>query len=465
VEPEPGGMESLIWQSVFLVFLLFLSGLFSSSETALTSMSKLRLKELGEKATSKEKKKVVEKALHEPNKILTTILVFNNFVNILASSLATLITLNLFPGDTGNAAALATGVMTMLILIFGEITPKVYATQNSEKLFHMVIRILTFLSLVLTPIIWLLISISNVFIRLIGGHVVKDAPFITEDEIVYAMQVGAQEGAIELEEGRMLTRALELKETNVKEIMIPRVDMIAFDESISLKEALRYVSDEGYSRFPVYHESVDNVIGVLYAKDIIKVIDQRGIETLEKVSVKDIARIPYFVPETKKIDILLQEFKDNMVHMAIVVDEYGGTEGLVTIEDIIEEVMGEIMDEFDEGEVVGIDMIGPNAYIIDSKVPLNDIERELDVEFPDTDFESIGGYLLEIFERVPKVGEEIKINGFYFRILASSKTRIEKIKMVVVSTETNLYDVSQEPTEKAIDDKIKEAIEEREKED
>jgi CBS domain containing-hemolysin-like protein len=415
--------------------MLLLSGLFSGSETALTSMSKLRLKEMAEKARSKEKKKVVETALHEPNKLLTTILVFNNVVNIFSSSLATLIALNLFPeGNAGAAAALVTGIMTMLILIFGEITPKVYSTQNPEKVFNRVIHLVTFLSTILTPVIWLLVQISNIFVKLMGGEVVKDAPFITEDEIVYAMQVGAREGAIEVEESKMLTRALELKETSVKEIMIPRVDMVAIEDFTKLSEALTYVTEEGYSRFPVFTDTVDNIVGVLYAKDIIKVIDKRGSDVLDRIDVKEIARIPYFVPETKKIDDLLEEFKEDMVHMAIVVDEYGGTEGLVTIEDIIEEVMGEILDEFDEGEEAGIELIAPNTYIIDSKVPLNDIERELDIEFPETDFESMGGYLLEVFERVPEVGEETNINGFYFRILAASKTRIEKIKLVIKNT-------------------------------
>jgi len=279
----------------------------------------------------------------------------------------------------------------------------------------------------------------------LGGNVVKDTPFITENEIVYAMQVGAQEGAIEIEESKMLTRALGLKETNVKEIMIPRVDVIALDENTLLTDALTYVREEGYSRFPVYTDNIDNITGILYAKDIIKAIDERGTDILEKLNVREISRVPYYVPETKKIDSLLQEFKDNMVHMAIVVDEYGGTEGLVTIEDIIEEVMGEIMDEFDEGEVFGIDRLNPTTFIIDSKVPINDIERELDVTFPETDFESIGGYLLELFERVPKVGEEMKVNGFYFRILAASKTRIEKIKMIVKpEVKMKMYDDDEE---------------------
>ena len=446
MEPEPFSSSSLILQFILLGIMLLLSGLFSGSETALSSMTKLRLKELAEKADSKEKRKVVETALHEPNKLLTTILVFNNFVNIFASSLATLIALNLLPdSNAGNATAIVTGVMTMLILIFGEITPKVFATQNPERVFNWVIRLITFLSIVLTPLIWLLVRISNVFIRILGGKVVTDTPFITENEIVYAMQVGAQEGAIEIEESKMLTRALGLKETNVKEIMIPRVDVVALDENTLLSDALSYVRDEGYSRFPVYTDNIDNITGILYAKDIIKVIDERGTDILEKLNAREISRVPYYVPETKKIDALLQEFKDNMVHMAIVVDEYGGTEGLVTIEDIIEEVMGESKDAFDEGEVFGIDRLNPNTYIIDSKVPINDIERELDITFPETDFESIGGYLLELFERVPKVGEEMKVNGFYFRILAASKTRIEKIKLIVKpEVRMKMYDDDEE---------------------
>lgn len=429
--------NSIGWQILLLAALLALSSFFSSSETALTSMSKLKLRELMEKTENKEKRRVLHEALHRPNRLLTTILVANNLVNILASSLATLISLSLFPKThSGTVAAFVTGIMTFLVLIFGEITPKVLAVQHTEKVFNRTIGVVTFLSVLFTPVIWLLISISNFLLRLMGSNRVTDAPFITEDEIAYAVNIGAQEGALEEEESKMLQRTLALKDTSVKEIMIPRVDVFAVSEQISLENAIEIVHEEGFSRFPVYRETVDHIVGVLYAKDILKTTHQRGSEMLSRVKVKEIMREPYFVPETKKVDDLLKEFKTFMVHMAIVVDEYGGTEGIVTIEDIIEEVVGEIMDEFDEGEDFGIERVSEFTFIIDSKVTINDIERELGIRFPPTDYETLGGYLLEFFERVPKVGEEVQVDGMRFRILAATRSRIAKVKMIVEPPKT-----------------------------
>jgi len=246
------------------------------------------------------------------------------------------------------------------------------------------------------------------------------------------MSVGEKEGAIELEERKMLTGALEMKETTVREIMVPRVDMVVLEENKTLQDAIKTIQEEGFSRFPVFRDNVDNIIGVVYAKDILKTLHERGYEVLPKMKVKEIMHPPFFIPETKKINALLQDFKLNLVHLAVIVDEYGGTEGLVTIEDIIEQVMGEIMDEFDEGENTGVRKTSDFEYIIDSKVPINDIERELDIDFPDTEFETLGGYLLERFERVPKVGEEMQVNGFHFKILAASRSKIEKIRFKII---------------------------------
>ncbi|HPE68181.1 MAG TPA: hemolysin family protein, partial [Thermotogota bacterium] len=305
MEPEPG---STTWQLILLVFLLYLSGFFSGSETALTSVSKLKIKQMIEKSGTDQRKKILSEALHRPNRLLTTILVLNNFVNILASSMATLFVMSLFPeGETGIAAGIATGFMTFFILIFGEITPKVYSTQQAERVFRRNIPVITFASYLLSPVITFLVWISNLFLRLLGGHKVKEPPFITEDEIVFAMHVGAQEGAIEPEEKQMLTRALELKDTTVREIMIPRVDMVALEESHPLSVALQLIKEEGYSRFPVYRESIDNVSGILYAKDILKVMHERGRDVFDKLRVKEISRLPFFIPETKRINDLLQE--------------------------------------------------------------------------------------------------------------------------------------------------------------
>lgn len=436
VEPEPLSYSSMILEIVFLFVLLGFSAFFSGSETALTSMSKLKLKSMLDQTDSQEKKKVIHTALHKPNQLLTTILILNNFVNILASSLSTLIVLRWLPqGNAGTAAAISTGVMTFFILIFGEITPKIYSTQQAEKIFHRSVSIISFASYLLSPLIFLLVSISNFFIRILGGKKVQEPPFITEDDILSVMSVGEEEGAIEPEERKMLTGALEMKETTVREIMVPRVDMVVLEENKSLQEAIKTVQEEGFSRFPVFRDNVDNIVGVIYAKDILKTLHERGQEILSKMKVKEIMHPPFFIPETKKINALLQDFKLNLVHLAVIVDEYGGTEGLVTIEDIIEQVMGEIMDEFDEGENTGVKRISDFEYIIDSKVPINDIERELDIDFPDTEFETLGGYLLERFERVPKVGEEMQVNGFHFKILAASRSKIEKVRFTIIKKE------------------------------
>lgn len=433
MEPEPVSSNQWIVQLIVLWVFLGLSAFFSSSETALTSMSKLKLKSMLEKTENQEKKKMIHTALHKPNQLLTTILVLNNFVNIFASSLATLIVLRLIPNqEAGFAAAISTGFMTFLILIFGEITPKVYSSQHAEKIFHRSVTIISAISYLLSPLIFVLVGISNFFIRIIGGKKVQDPPFISEEDILSVMNVGEKEGAIEPAERKMLTGALELKDTMVREIMVPRVDMIALEENSTLLEAVKVIQQEGFSRYPVFRESIDSVVGVVYAKDLLKVMYERGQEVLGRMKIKEIMHPPFFIPEMKKIDVLLQEFKKNMVHLAVIVDEYGGTEGLVTIEDIIEQVMGEIMDEFDEGENSGIKKINEQEFIIDSKTPINDLERELDITFPESDFETLGGYLLERFEKVPKVGEETSVNGFHFRILAASRSKIEKVRFTIV---------------------------------
>jgi len=433
VEPEPLSYSSLAFEILLLFVLLGFSAFFSSSETALSSMSKLKLKSMLDQTDNAEKKKVIHTALHKPNQLLTTILVLNNFVNIFASSLSTLIVLRwLPPGNASTAAAISTGVMTFVILIFGEITPKIFSTQRAERIFHRCISFISFASYVLSPLVFLLVAISNFFIRILGGKKVQEPPFITEDDILSVMSVGEKEGAIELEERKMLTGALEMKETTVREMMVPRVDMVVLEENKTLQDAIKTIQEEGFSRFPVFRDNVDNIIGVVYAKDILKTLHERGYEVLPKMKVKEIMHPPFFIPETKKINALLQDFKLNLVHLAVIVDEYGGTEGLVTIEDIIEQVMGEIMDEFDEGENTGVRKTSDFEYIIDSKVPINDIERELDIDFPDTEFETLGGYLLERFERVPKVGEEMQVNGFHFKILAASRSKIEKIRFKII---------------------------------
>jgi putative hemolysin len=199
-----------------------------------------------------------------------------------------------------------------------------------------------------------------------------------------------------------------------------------------VEELMRLIKEEEYSRIPVYRETIDDVVGVCYAKDILSLMSKRKCENVIKMKVKDIMREPFFVPETMKISDLLKELRDKKIHIAIVVDEFGGTAGIVTFEDIIEELIGEVYDEYDQGETVGIKKLEGNAYLIDAMTPLNDIERELGVKFPDTEYETLAGYLLEVFQRIPSTGEEIRVGNFYFKIVASGRNRIEKVLMKVI---------------------------------
>ncbi|SHH20424.1 hemolysin family protein [Thermosipho atlanticus] len=422
---------SYFWAFIFLIFLLYLSAVFSSSETALTSVSRVKLKEALKKGNKEEE----ENELHLFNKLLTVILIMNNLVNILASSVATLIVVGLFREfiPESVSALITTLILTFFILIFGEITPKIYARQNNEKVFNKMIGILIFLSKILSPFIKILVSISNFIIRLIGGKLVNEAPFITTEDILMYVEAGREEGIIKHEESFMLKRTLEMEVSLVKEIMIPRVDIVAIDESETLKEIMEIIKEEEYSRIPVYKDTIDNIVGICYAKDVLVFISERGTEIKDKVKVKELMREPLFIPETMKVSELLKIFKEQKVHIAIVVDEYGGTAGLVTMEDILEEIFGEIMDEYDQNENVGIKRLEDGAYIVDATIPINDLERELNIEFPESDYETLAGYILENLQRIPKVGEKIKIDGFIFKIVAASKNRIEKVLIKVVT--------------------------------
>lgn len=421
---------SYFFSFLLLVILIYLSSVFSASETALTSVSKLKLRESLQKGNEKEEKN----ELHMFNNLLTVILIMNNLINILASSIATLLVVGLLKNylPESVSALLSTLILTFFILIFGEITPKIYARQNNEKIFNRMINILLFLSKIFSPLIKILVSISNFVIKVIGGKHVEDAPFITPEDIIMYVEVGREEGTLKHEESFMLKRTLEMEESLVKEIMIPRVDIVAIEESETLDKLMEVIKEEEYSRIPVYKDTIDNIVGICYAKDVLVFFNDRGSEVSEKVKVKELMREPLFVPETMKISELLKIFKEQKIHMAIVVDEYGGTAGLVTMEDILEEIFGEIMDEYDQNENLGIKKLDNGSYIVDATVPLNDLERELGLEFPETDYETLAGYILEHLQRIPKVGEEIMIDKFSFKIIAASKNRIEKVLIKVV---------------------------------
>ncbi len=428
-------VENVSFTGIFLEFLLLLilimlSSFFSGSETALTAMNKIRLRDISRKEKG-EKGKIVEDFIKRPNKMLTAILIGNNFVNIAASSLATIIAIQLFPKtDVGKLGSYVTGIMTFLILIFGEITPKTHAKQHPEYVFRKVIKVVSILTFALTPVISLLMFISNAINKLRGGEKISEGPFITEDEIILMADIAAKEGIFEKQESRMIKDIFKFNDIAVKEIMVPRIDMVCLQDSAGIDEIINVIKKNNFSRIPVYHQSVDKIIGVLYAKDILSLLSEYDKTSLKELKAKDVAKPALFIPETKKIDDLLADFRKMKIQIAIVVDEFGGTSGLVTLEDVIEEIFGEIQDEYDEEEDYFIKDLGENRYEMDGRTPINQIERFFDVEFPQTDYETIGGYICDKIERMPRVGEEIElIDGYKVKVLKTSPTRVVKVEV------------------------------------
>jgi len=435
---------SYLWYTFFIVLLIMISGFFSASETALTSVSRHRLRLL---AKSKEEQEEEESEMHFFNKLLTALLISNNLVNILASSLAAVMFSQVVKSES-LSAILSTLVMTFLLLVFGEITPKILARQNSEKMFERSIKIIIFISKMLSPAITMFIAIANAIVKLLGGNVVQETPFITMDDIASYLEMGREEGSITHEEGLMIERTIEMDETLVKEIMIPRIDIVAIEETQTLREAMEIIVEEEYSRIPVYRETIDNIVGICYAKDVLSFIAERGMDVVDKVLVKELMRPPLFVPEFMPVSELLKEFKAKKVHMAIVVDEYGGTAGIVTMEDILEEIFGEIMDEYDEGENIGIKKIDDNSYLVDATLSLNDIERELRIEFPEGEFDTLAGYLLEKFKHIPKVGETYEDERIAFKVVAASRNKIEKVLVTIKQEKDTVKNENEEDEDK-----------------
>ncbi|MGC9139655.1 hemolysin family protein [Athalassotoga sp.] len=410
-----------------IVILLILSAFFSASETSLLSISRKKLRD----AISSDRENMnFENQLKASNRYLTVILVLNNVVNILISSLSTVILINILPKDASDGLILTivTIFVTVIIVVFGEITPKLYARENAASFFNISFPIVKVLDIILRPVVFGLNAFANVISKTFTKKAVE--PFISSEDILFEIDAGKHAGVIEEEEGAILKGALKLKNTYVREIMVPRIEMVTLESNVNLKEAIKKFDESKYSRLPVYSESIDHIIGICYSKDIISVINEKEKDALDQINVRDVMRPPYFVPETKKIDDLLHEMRYMKMHIAIVVDEYGGTAGLVTLEDVLEELTGEIFDEYDVDEDrVQITKTDKNTYIIDGLTPLNSIEREIGISFPESEFETIGGYLLKIFERVPRPGEIVETNDFTIKILESNRLRIIKIEL------------------------------------
>lgn len=409
---------SQVWQIIVLIILLVLSGFFSMSETALMALSKIRIRHMVEDGVKGAK--LVEKLTEDPNKLLGAILIGNNIVNILASSLAT----TLFVDALGaSGVGIATAVMTVLVLIFGEITPKSIAKQRSEQVSLKVSKPISIIVKLFKPFIGIFTFISSLFIRLLGGNPKASEPFITEEELRTMVGVSEEEGVLEDVEKEMIFNVFDFADSQAKDVMVQRVDIVAVDSEATYEEVLDVIKTEQFSRIPVYNQTIDDIVGILYVKDLIIVGQNK-----EGFKVTDYMREPYYTFEFKKIKELFNEMKKTRNHISVVLDEYGGTVGIVTIEDLIEEVFGDIEDEYDDYDNE-IEVIKEDEYIVDGSAKLDDISELIGVNMESEEFDSVGGLIIGELGRFPENKEEVNLNNIRFVVEELDKNRIKKVRI------------------------------------
>ena len=408
---------------IILVVLILLSGFFSASETALTSFKTTDLEDI--EKSNKKTAHLLKKWLKSPNEILTGMLLGNNIVNILGSSIATALAINIM-GNSPRSLAIVTGIMTVLILIFGEITPKIMAKNNSKGFSKLVIGPMYYFGLLMKPIVKILMWTSILIGRILGVEVKTENIMFTEEDLISFVNVGEAEGIIEEEEKEMIHSIVGLGETNAKEIMTPRTSMFAVEGNKTLDDIWEEMIEAGFSRIPVYEETIDNIIGVLYTKDVLNYLKAHSTDT----QVKELVREAYYVPETKSIIEILQEFKSKKVHIALVLDEYGGIGGVLTIEDLLEEIVGEIRDEFDNEEEESIKEIDDNRYEVDAMLDIETKNKSLNIDLPiSEDYESLGGLIMSELGKIPAIGDIVDFQDVKLVVVEVEKMRVSKVEI------------------------------------
>lgn len=405
---------------IMVIILLLLSAFFSSAETALTTVNKFRMMTLAEDGNKRAK--CVLKITENPSKMLSTILVGNNIVNLSASSLTTSIAYSF----GGYIIGLTTGVLTLLILVFGEITPKTLATLYSDELSLAYSGIINFLMKILTPVIFLVNQISLGFLFILRVDPNRKNDSYTEDEIRTIVHASHEEGNIESEEKEMINNVFDFGDANAKDIMVPRVHVTFADINCTYSELIDIFREDKFTRLPVYEDTKDNVIGTINMKDLLLY------DNTKEFQIRDILRKPFFTYEYKKISELLVEMRQSSYNIAIVLDEYGETSGLITLEDLLEEIVGEIHDEYDENEDMFIQKAGPNEYLVEASINLDDLNDELGTTFDSDDYDSLGGFMIERLDRLPQIGDSIVTeDGIHLTVRKVDKNRAETIQVIL----------------------------------
>lgn len=442
MDPEPSSLFFLldilrpfelaqVFPLILLMLLLIGSALVSGSEVAFFSISTRDLDEL--KESDKKRHESISELLDHPKTLLATILIANNFINVAVVILSSFITTALFDFSDNETLGFAVQVIaiTFLILLFGEVLPKVYANKNPIGFGAMMSGPMFVMRRFFRPVALLLVRSTN----FIEKRLERKTEGLSVDDLSQALEITSNEESSQ-EEQKILEGIVKFGSTNVRQIMKPRMDVVCVDISANYSEILTIILDSGYSRIPVYEENFDNVKGVLYIKDLLPHINEK-----ESFDWKRLIREPFFVPENKKIDDLLREFQDKKIHLAVVVDEYGGTSGIVSLEDIIEEIVGEISDEFDAEELY-YSKLDDSNYVFEAKIHLNDFFRVVEAEESDfaehtDEAETLAGFVLELAGKFPEKGDEIEFKHYLFKVESLEGRRMKRIKVTILEKEEN----------------------------
>jgi len=431
MDTAPALLEGTFWITIgVILFLLVLSGFFSGSETALTAASRGKLRAQADKGN-----KGARRALHiteDNERLIGSVLLGNNLVNILSASLATVIFTRAF-GESG--VALATLVMTLLVLIFAEVLPKTYAITNAERAAAWVAPAIQVVILVFSPIVAVVRILVRGLLRVCGVQTDPNLNVLAvREEITGALQLGHSEGVVEKEDRDRILGALDLGERTVEEIMLHRSGIEMIDASHAPDQILNQCLESNHTRLPVFQGDPENIVGVVHAKDLLRAMHKlvrgkAGAAGLKDFKIEDVAMSPYFIPETTTLDDQMRQFLRMRTHFALVVDEYGSLQGLITLEDILEEIVGEITDEFDPDAEHPVRKIDNDVYLVDGAMTIRDLNRETDWALPDDEANTVAGLVIHEAQMIPSVGQVFSFHGFRFEVTARDGNRISKLKI------------------------------------
>ena len=409
-----------ITELLFLIFLLMLSGFFSSAETALTTANRIRIRTQAEHGDKNAR--ILLKILDQPDKMLSVILVGNNIVNLYASSLATTLTIHVVGS---RAVGIATGILTLLVLVFGEITPKTVAAHSADSMALKIAPVIRFLMIVLTPLVIIVNALAGAVMKLLRTDRENTKETMTEEELRTIVQVGHEEGVIEKEEQQMIDNVFDFGDTIARDVMIPRIDMTWIPEDADYDTVLSTFREDKYTRMPVCRDSADTVVGIINVKDLLLRDPEKPFR------IADCMREPLFTHERKKTSELMREMRKNYTNIAIVLDDYGVTAGMVTMEDLLEEIVGEIRDEYDTDEEKSIRRTGDGEYAVEGDVRIQELNETLGLDLSSEENETVGGLVVELLDHLPETGESVAMGNVRFTVREMDKNRIGKLSVLV----------------------------------